>query len=635
MGTNRSGESVGPVDQTYPHKDQSIKSRLIGPANVHTVHINGVKVRALFDSGSMVTTISQEFVSSALSGCKVWPLSDVITISSSTGHVLPYDGYVEVQLCYKEDGIEKTQWVLALVVPVWVDREIPLLIGTNVFHDKIVDENECLVCCSTSTTVPPESVCLVQGVCQARLTGGMWFTGPMKNCKLPGGLQVIPSVVTVGAHSSVSCGVLNLGKESVEIPASSELCVLEAGCSILKQQEVCKDVVTLSQQVDTFDLSTIVDPLQRSQLNSLLEKWKHIFAHSDFELGKAKGVEHRIELEDPSQEPVRQRHRRIPPSMIEEVREHIKMMLECGVIQPSTSAWRSPVVLVRKKDQSLRFCVDYRKLNSLTKRDAYDLPCVEETIDSLLGAKFFSCIDLKSGYWQVPMAETDKHLTAFSVGPLGFFEFNVMPFGLSNSPATFQRAMERCMGDLHLSKCLIYLDDVIIFSKTFEEHLERLEAVFRRLSEFGFRLKPSKCQFLQREVRYLGHLISEKGIQVDPEKVECVKRAKPPKSKPELQSFLGFVGFCRKFIRNFALIARPLNDLMKKGVKFEWEENHQRAFDDLVEKMTSAPVLAFANFELPFTLHVESLMLAQRASVQYCLRDKGMRTVSLHMQAAV
>ena len=188
-------------------------------------------------------------------------------------------------------------------------------------------------------------------------------------------------------------------------------------------------------------------------------------------------MEHEINLSDNT--PFKDPYRRIPPAMFEEVRQHIKEMLDAGAIRESQSPFSSNIVLVRKKDNSLRFCIDFRKLNNRTVKDAYSLPRIEETIDSLSGAKYFSKLDLRSGYWQVGIKEADKHKTAFSVGPLGFFECNRMAFGLTNAPATFQRLMERCMGELHLKECLIYLDDIIIFSKTFEEHLERLENVFK------------------------------------------------------------------------------------------------------------------------------------------------------------
>jgi hypothetical protein len=218
----------------------------------------------------------------------------------------------------------------------------------------------------------------------------------------------------------------------------------------------------------------------------------------------------------------------------------------------------------------------------VTRKDAFDLPRIEETIDCLKGAKYFSCLDLKSGYWQIEVEEDHKPFTAFSVGPLGFYEFNSMPFGLSNAPATFQRLMERCLHDIHLEQCLIYLDDIIVFSPTLEEHMTRLEAVFERLQRFGLRLKASKCQFLQEKVKYLGHIVSARGVEVDPDKVMALQTAPPPSSVKELQRFLGFIGFHRRFIPSFAKVARPLHDLLSSK-EFVWGAEQQTAFRSLIQ----------------------------------------------------
>ncbi len=199
-------------------------------------------------------------------------------------------------------------------------------------------------------------------------------------------------------------------------------------------------------------------------------------------------------------------------------------------------------MIVRKKDGSIRFCIDYRKLNQRTTKDAYAIPRIEETLHLLAGSKYFTKLDLKSGYWQVELREEDKQKTAFQVGSIGFFEANRMPFGLCNAPATFQRLMERCMGDMNLRECLIYLDDIIIFSSDFGEHLRRLEAVFTQLRKFNLKLKTSKCEFFRREVVYLGHVVSEEGIKTDPTKIQAVKDWPVPKSAKDVRNFWASLG---------------------------------------------------------------------------------------------
>ena len=219
------------------------------------------------------------------------------------------------------------------------------------------------------------------------------------------------------------------------------------------------------------------------------------------DLGRTDLVKHHIELSNYT--PIKDRYQRIPPHQYEDFRKHLKEMLEIGAIRRSNSPWASPVVLVRKKDGSLRFCIDLRKLNARTVKDAYSLPRIEDALDSLNGACIFTSLDLKSGYWQVELDDHSIPLTAFTVGPLGFYECIRMPFGLTNAPATFQHLMESCLGELHLHWCIIYLDDIIIFSRTPEDHIERLEGVFEKLAQAGLKLKPSKCEFFQAELKYL------------------------------------------------------------------------------------------------------------------------------------
>ena len=211
--------------------------------------------------------------------------------------------------------------------------------------------------------------------------------------------------------------------------------------------------------------------------------------------------------------PFKERYRRIPPHLYEEVKNHLQEMVEVGAIRRSFSSWASAVVLVRKKDGGLRFCINLCKLNNRTVKDGYSLPRIRDTLDCLHGAVWFSMLDLKSGYWQVELEEEAKPLTAFPVGPLGFWECEHMPFGLTNAPATFQRLMQSFPGELHLDWCIIYLDDIIVFSWTYKEHLHRLKAVFNKLKAAGLKLKPSKFDLFKQQINYLGHVVSKEGFE--------------------------------------------------------------------------------------------------------------------------
>ena len=245
---------------------------------------------------------------------------------------------------------------------------------------------------------------------------------------------------------------------------------------------------------------------------------------------------------------------------------------------------------------------------------------------------------MKSSYYQVEIEEAHKERTAFTVGPLGFYEFNRLPFGLCNSPATFQRIMETCLGDLNMQICVIYLDDLIVFSDTFEEHMERLELIFNRLRQYNLKLAPQKCVFCKTEVDYVGYTVSERGISADPQKIDKVRNWPTPKNPDDVRQFVGFAGFYRRFIKDFSTIVKPLNELMpsthqKKKARpktpdnWNWGERQENAFQELKQKLTSAPILAYSNSNLPYELHIDASGDALGA-VLYQEQDGNMRVIS-------
>jgi hypothetical protein len=376
-----------------------------------------------------------------------------------------------------------------------------------------------------------------------------------------------------------------------------------------EQQDILDQVNVDEQHLSADQLKLVRD---------FVGHWRCVFAQNEDDVGLCSKVKHRVDLHD--EVPFKQRHRMIPPSVLDEVRSHIQQLLAAGIIRRSNSPWSSNIVLARRKDGRLRLCTDFRQLNERTIKDSYALPRVEEILDCLAGSQYFSVLDMKSGYYQVEIAEEHKERTAFTVGPLGFYEYNRLPFGLTNSPATYQRLMQDILGDLHLKTCLIYLDDIIIFARTFEEHLERLEQVMQRINEAGLKLAPKKCRLFFERVVYVGHEVSKDGIAPDPEKTRCIRDWPEPQTPEEVRKFLGFAGYYRKFVKDFARIAAPLSALMptplkKRGrrktkpetpKKWTWGQAEQDAFDRLKVALSSPPVLTYADFTRPFELHTDA-----------------------------
>ena len=306
---------------------------------------------------------------------------------------------------------------------------------------------------------------------------------------------------------------------------------------------------------------------QAERAHSLLKEYHDIFSLEKCDVGHTKAAKHKIVLKDPDTPPFKESFHQIPPPQLDEVQAHVKMMLDAGVIWLSNSPWCNAVMLVRKKDGSLCFCIDFRKLNALTVKDSHPLPHICETLETLAGASHYSTFDMNSGFWQVPMDEESKQYTAFTLGSIGLYECESMPFGLCNAPPTFQRLMQNCLGELNPTYCLIYLDDVIIFSQTEEEHLERMHVVFDRLREHGLKLKPSKCDVFKTKINYLVHHVSKKGVLPSKKNLEAIAECPPPDTYTKVKSFVGLMGHYRHFIKGFANIATPLYDLTSGETK--------------------------------------------------------------------
>lgn len=342
---------------------------------------------------------------------------------------------------------------------------------------------------------------------------------------------------------------------------------------------------------------------QRKQVRKLLKRFASCFATSNGDLGQVDVVAHTIDTGDA--QPIFQPPYASSFKQREVIKDQVEEMLKNDVIEPASGPWASPVVLVKKPDGSWRFCVDYRRLNDVTTGDVYPLPRIEDALSLLQGSTYFSSLDMQSGFWQIKVDPKDRAKTAF-VTPDGLFQFKVLPFGLINSPRTFQRTMDVLLAGLKWYICLVYIDDIIVFARTFQEHLERLEIVLRRIADAKIKLKLAKCHFFESTLLILGHLVDELGVRPNPAKIRAVSQFPEPKNLKEVQRFVGMCSYYRRFISHFSEIARPLSNLSKKGVTFRWGTEQQNSFEQLKEALTTEPLLRHPNYSLPMEIHCDA-----------------------------
>ena len=346
-----------------------------------------------------------------------------------------------------------------------------------------------------------------------------------------------------------------------------------------------------------------LSPLQQQQLNDPFREFSDVFSQGEDDLGSTPLLEHTIETHGP---PLRQPYRRQNPAVRREEMAQVQQMLASDIIRPSNSPWASQVVMVRKMDGSLRFCVDFRQLNAATVKDAHPLPRIDDLLDGLHGARWFLTLDLKSGYWQVPITERDKAKTAFRTSSGQLYEFNQVPFGLYNAPAIFSRLMDRVLSGLQWEMCLFYLDNIIVFSSTWEEYLARLRQVFERLRHANLKLGDEKFTFVAKEVSYLGHRVTEEGLLPDSSLLAATREIPPPKTATEVRSFLGLAGYYWRYVKNFAVVAGPLHALTRKDAVFHWSAECQTAFDHLKTLLTTSPITASPDFSQAFRLYTDA-----------------------------
>ncbi|EFO82947.1 hypothetical protein CRE_00852 [Caenorhabditis remanei] len=491
-----------------------------------------------------------------------------------------------------------------------IDRD-NIILGMDQFNKlgvevRIEEQPRAIKLCKDIRLVPSSAKVIQVSVEGVMLEGkDQCLVTPMHEC-------IATSVCEVGADGKAYVTVSNFGTKSILLRKGQQIAGGEVDDFEVLQEKVAEEnwketeatVCNLVQKdTDSERWNTLCEHLKKQESNceseeeiwKVIQSFQHIFAVSDSELGRTNATTCEIELLQGA-EPIRQRPRPIPLAIRPQIREILQKMLAQDVIRVSKSPWSSPVVIVKKKDGSVRMCVDYRKVNKVVKNNAHPLPHIEATLQSLTGKKIFTTLDLLAGYWQIPLEERSKEITAFAIGS-ELFEYNVLPFGLVTSPAVFQATMEAVVGDLLGKNAFVYVDDLLIASETMEKHIQDLKEILIRLEASGMKLRASKCHIAQREVEYLGHRITPEGVKTEETKVNKMKNFTRPENAEQMRSFLGLTGYYRKFMLNYAQVASELTPLTSVKVAWVWQAEQEKAFQELIQLICSAPVLMQPNIE--------------------------------------
>lgn len=442
---------------------------------------------------------------------------------------------------------------------------------------------------------------------------------------LSSGLLVAPTLCR-SVNSMVCVVVAN--PTSVSIPIIPGTVLAQADTvQEAEDEKISIPVLNVSANSDTnqqkrllnitdLDVGTELSEEQKAKLLELIHSYDDIMSKHESDTGLTDVMQHTINTGDAA--PINQRPYRLSFSERSDVQKLVTEYIDAGFIQESDSPWACPIVIVRKKDGTLRFCCDWRKLNSVTRKDAMPLPRIDDMIDRLGKATVYTKLDFTSGYYQVPLDVESREKTAF-VTPDGHFEWRVMGMGLTNAPATFQKLMYKVLGGLLWTNAMAYLDDIVVFSKDFDQHLVDLTKVFDRIRKCKLKIKPPKCSFAKAGIHYLGFVITPRGVECDPETTARVENFDIPRNKKDVRSFLGLTSYYRKFIRNYANIAKPLHNITHHDSAFEWTSECQEAFEKLKGILISPPILAFPNFEKPFVLATD----ASGVGIGAVLKQKG------------
>ncbi len=604
------------------------------------VSIEGFNFCCLVDTGAAVTAVNADVWDKCLSQvCPDLNTSSVQDITSVNGNrlnilgtitmkfvieseIFPFETYVIKDLSYDvilgrnflqkySSKIDFEKGIIKFVsgenpLPFCEDN-IPDFLGGEVGDSTL----NCSIHAEFSFVIPPQSEVVIPAKLDAcpETSNVSGIVTPRSTLPEKYSIFGAAELVRISEDGSIPVRIINPSFQPVKIyrrtrlgdfeEVDSSIATFELGS--LEHAERSPLPCDKSVHCDYFDLPDLSDSVlsdsEKVKFRDLFSKYRDVFALSNDQLGRTSLVQHTIDTGDAL--PIKQRPHRTTPESKQEIDRQVSDMLDRGIIQESVSPWSSPVILVKKKNGEMRFCVDFRRINKVTKKNSFPMPLVADTLDALSGTQYFTTLDLKSGYWQIELQPSTRERS-------GLYEFLVMPFGLTNSGASFQRLMGHILRGLEYRFALIYIDDIIIFSKSIEDHLAHLEEVFRRLREANVKLNPKKCSFVKQKVDYLGHVVTPNGVEPNPEKVGVVRDFPVPNNLKELRAFMGLANYYRRFVKGFAHIASPLNALTKKGVKFEWSQSCSDAFDKLKRALVSAPILAYPDFKKEFLLFVDA-----------------------------
>lgn len=576
---------VKEVNQCSSNESELLMINLVGD------NLQGGKT--LIDTGSQVSLVCMKSLSST-GDIKV---ANTI-LQGVTGSTLPVKGKIELLVFYDNRKCSHEFYVVEEL-----PHELDIVLGQDFLRKNEVELS--FRCGEAKIRIPARTEQVVEIPLKER--GDVLINKQ----EIKSGVFLGDVLTTVRENKAVVC-VINTTDNEIELgplevkyerPPTKYLCALNIQ-SKSKLNEKRHQLLDTQLRIDHVTEG-------KESLRSLCHQYIDIFHLPGDKLTETTGAVHTIPTPDiPPERAIHVKNYRIPEAHNEIVNEQVKQMLKDGIVVPSSSPYNFPLLVVPKKmdasgKKKWRVCIDFRQLNNHTIGDSFPLPNIQDILDKLGRSRYFTALDCASGYHQIPIAENDRKKAAFSTSS-GHFEFTKMAFGLKSGPATFQRLMTNVLSGLLGIKALVYLDDIICFGETVEEHNDKLRDIFDRLRKYNLKLQPDKCEFLKTELTYLGHIVTGDGVQPDPKKVEAVVRFPEPRTPTEVKSFLGLAGYYRRFIPNFSSIAKPLTDLLKKGVEFSWGNKEKEAFEALKFLLVNPPLLQYPDFTRQMVLTTDA-----------------------------